>query len=109
MNADKILTIVSVLVAILAVFVTLDYWALILVWLRFLPGFMNSESDPVQRMVLLVAAIGLLVVANRLDVIPIVGGYVNSIIDNIAIAISSMVIANFIMAMADLVKAAIGN
>ena len=70
---------------------------------------MNSESDPVQRMVLLVAAIGLLVVANRLDVIPIVGGYVNSIIDNIAIAISSMVIANFIMAMADLVKPAIDN
>ena len=70
---------------------------------------MNSESDPVQRMVLLVAAIGLLVVANQLDVIPVVGGYVNSIIDNIAIAISGMVIANFIMAMADLVKPAIDN
>ena len=27
MNADKILTIVSLLVAILAVFVALDYWA----------------------------------------------------------------------------------
>ena len=70
---------------------------------------MNSESDPVQRMVLLVAAIGLLVVANQLDVIPVVGGYVNSIIYNIGIAISGLVIANFIMAMADLVKPAIDN
>ena len=70
---------------------------------------MNSESDPVQRMVLLVAAIGLLVVANQLDVIPVVGEYVNSIIDNIAIAISGMAIANVFMAMADLVKPAIGN
>ena len=70
---------------------------------------MNSESDPVQRMVLLVAAIALLVIANQLDGIPVVGGHVNSIIDNIAIAISGMVIANFIMAMADLVKPAIDN
>ena len=70
---------------------------------------MNSESDPVQRMVLLVAAIGSLVVANQLDAIPLVGGYVNSIIDNIAIAISGMVIANFIMAMVDRVKPASGD
>ena len=109
MNADKILTIVSLLVAILAVFVALDYWALILVLLGLLSGFMNSESDPVQRMVLLVAAIGLPVVANQLDAIQVVGGYVNSIIDNIAIAISGMVIANFIMAMVDRVKPASGD
>ena len=109
MNADKILTIVSLLVAILAVFVALDYWALILVLLGLLSGFMNSESDPVQRMVLLVASIGLPVVANQLDAIPVVGGYVNSIIDNIAIAISGMVIANFIMAMVDRVKPASGD
>ena len=109
MNADKILTIVSLLVAILAVFVALDYWALILVLLGLLSGFMNSESDPVQRMVLLVAAIGLPVAANQLDAIPVIGGYVNSIIDNIAIAISGMVIANFIMAMVDRVKPASGH
>ena len=109
MNADKILTIVSLLVAILAVFVALDYWALILVLLGLLSGFMNSESDPVQRMVLLVAAIGLPVAANQLDAIPVIGGYVNSIIDNIAIAISGMVIANFIMAMVDRVKPASGD
>ena len=104
MNADKILTIVSLLVAILAVFVALDYWALILVLLGLLSGFMNSESDPVQRMVLLVAAIGLPVVANQLDAIPMIGGCGNSIIDNIARAISGMVIANFIIAMVDRVK-----
>ena len=109
MNADKILTIVSLLVAILAVFVALDYWSTILVLLGLLSGFMNSESDPVQRMVLLVAAIGLPVVANQLDTIPVIGGYVNSIIDNIAIAISGMVIANFIMAMVDRVKPASGD
>ena len=109
MNADKILTIVSLLVATLAVFVALDYWALILVLLGLLSGFMNSESDPVQRMVLLVAAIALLVVANQLDGIRVVGGHVNSIIDNIAIPISGSVIPNLIMTMADLVKPAIGN
>ena len=48
-------------------------------------------------------------VANQLDAIPVVGGYVNSIIDNIAIAISGMVIANFIMAMVDRVKPASGD
>ena len=109
MNADKILTIVSLLVAILAVFVALDYWALILVLLGLLSGFMNSESDPVQRMVLQVAAIGLPVEANQLDAIPVIGGYVNSIIDNIAIAISGMVIANFILAMVDRIKPASGD
>ena len=48
-------------------------------------------------------------IANQQDGIPVVGGHVNSIIDNIAIAISGMVIANFIMAIADLVKPAIDN
>tara|TARA_A100000164_G_C21503101_1_gene583429 strand:+ start:372 stop:644 length:273 start_codon:yes stop_codon:yes gene_type:complete len=65
---------------------------------------MNSEIDPVRRMILLVAAIGLPVVANQLDATSVVRGYVSSIMNNIVIAIFGVVIFNFIMVIVDRVK-----
>ena len=78
-----------------------DYWTLILVLLGLVSGFMNSEIDPVRRMILLIASIGLPVVANQLNATPIVRGYVSSIINNIVIAISGIVIFNFTMVIVD--------
>tara|TARA_A100001011_G_scaffold389222_1_gene470308 strand:+ start:873 stop:1202 length:330 start_codon:yes stop_codon:yes gene_type:complete len=81
--------------------VAFDYWTLILVLLGLVSGFMNSEIDPVRRMILLIAAIGLPVVAKQLNATPVVRGYVSSITDIIVIAISGIVIFNFIMVIVD--------
>ena len=98
MSSDRIITLVSLIIAILAVFVAaFEYWALVLLVLGLAFGFLHTETDMVKQMVYIVAAIGLPVVANQLDTIPAVGGYLNSIIDNFAVAIAGVAIANFIM------------
>ena len=98
MSTDRIIPGVSLIVAILAVFVSaFEYWALVLLVLGLAFGFLHSEKDMVKQMVYIVAAIGLPVVANQLDVIPVLGGYLNSIIDMFAIAIAGVAVANFIM------------
>ena len=98
MSSDRIIPLVSLIVAVLAVFVAaFEYWALVLLVLGLAFGFLHTETDMVKQMVYIVAAIGLPVVANQLDTIPAVGGYLNSIIDNFAVAIAGVAIANFIM------------
>ena len=47
------------------------------------------------------AAVAIPVVANSLDAIPGIGMHLNAIIDNIAIMIAGMVIANFLLAIKD--------
>jgi hypothetical protein len=52
-------------------------------------------------MAYMVAAVAIPVVASSLDVIPGIGMHLNAIIDNIAVMIAGMVIANFLLAVKD--------
>ena len=82
MTSDKIIVGVALIAAILAVFVPgFAYWALVLLALGLVYGFMHTETDLVRQMAYTVAALGLPIVANQLDAIPVAGGYLNSIID----------------------------
>ena len=107
MNVNQILTAVGVVVAIAAVFVgqLAAYSALILVVLGLVSGFMNPTADMAGRMAYTVAAVAMPTVANQLDAIPAVGAPLNSIIDNIAVMIAGMVVANFLLAVKDSVMA----
>ena len=64
-------------------------------------GFVSPVADLTGRMAYTVAAVAIPVVANSLDVIPGIGVHLNAIIDNIAIMIAGMVIANFLLAVKD--------
>ena len=107
MKVNQILTAVGVVVAIAAVFVSqlAAYSALILVVLGLVSGFMNPTADMAGRMAYTVAAVAMPTVANQLDAIPAVGAPLNSIIDNIAVMIAGMVVANFLLAVKDSVTA----
>ena len=96
---------VGVVVAIAAVFVgqVTAYSALILVALGLVSGFMSPMADAASRMAYTVAAVAMPTLANSLDVIPAVGAPINAIIDNIAIMIAGMVVANFLLAVKDAV------
>jgi hypothetical protein len=48
-----------------------------------------------------VAAVAMPVVANSLDAIPGIGIHLNAIIDNIAVMLAGLVIANFLLAVKD--------
>ena len=100
MSSDRILMILMTAVAILAVVPAVpggEYAALILVGLGLISGFMNPEDDLLTRLVLIVVAVALPTVANSLDAIPVVGGFVNSILDNVAVAIAGIVVANVLL------------
>ena len=81
MSSDRILMILMTAVAILAVVPAVpggEYAALILVGLGLISGFMNPEDDLLTRLAYIVVAVALPTVANSLDAIPVVGGFVNS-------------------------------
>ncbi len=100
MSSDRILMILMTAVAILAVIPgvpAVAYAPLALVGLGLISGFMNPEDDLLTRLVLIVVAVALPTIANSLDAIPVVGGIVNSILDNVAVAIAGIVVANVLL------------
>lgn len=103
MSFNKILTIVGLFVAIVSVFVAefAAYSALILVILGLVSGFASPMADMAGRMAYTVAAVAMPVLANSLDAIPAVGVHLNAIIDNIAVMLAGMVVANFLLAVKD--------
>lgn len=97
MSMNRISTLIGLLVAIAAVFVALQWWALILVVLGLLTGFVVPLADMNSRTAYAVAAVAMPTLSDTLDVIPTVGVYLNAIIDNLAIVLAGIVIANFLM------------
>ena len=97
------ITILGILVAILAVFVEQvgAHAGLALVVLGLISGFMSPVADMAGRMAYTVAAVAMPTVANSMDAIPAVGAPLNAIIDNIAVMLAGMVVANFLLAVKD--------
>ena len=101
MSSNQILTILSVLIALGATIVPdiMPYWALILVTVGLVSGFLNPLPDMLSRLAYTVAAVAIPTIANSLDAIPVVGAHVNMLIDNIMISVAGMVIANLFLLM----------
>ena len=60
-------------------------------------GCVSPIADLTGRMAYPVSAVAIPVVASSLGVIPGIGMHLNAIIDNIAVVIAGMVIANFLL------------
>ena len=106
MNSNQILLILSIVAALGASVVpdVMPYWPLALIVLGLVNGFMNPMADAATRVAYTVAAIAIPTLADGLDAIPVAGAYLNSIIDNLMVAVAGAVIANFILVLIDQVK-----
>tara|TARA_B110000008_G_C16700733_1_gene456617 strand:+ start:390 stop:719 length:330 start_codon:yes stop_codon:yes gene_type:complete len=106
MNSNQILLILSIVVALAATVVpdVMPYWPLALIALGLVNGFMNPMADAAARMAYTVAAIAIPTLADGLDAIPVAGAYLNSIIDNLMVAVAGAVIANFILVVINQVR-----
>ena len=106
MSSNQILLILSIVVALAATVVpdVIPYWPLALIALGLVNGFMNPLADAATRMAYTVAAIAIPTLANGLEAIPVAGAYLNSIIDNLMVAVAGAVIANFILVVINQVK-----
>jgi len=103
MNSDQILNIVGLLAAIGAALApdAMAYWGLALLVIGLASGFMGEALDQGARVAMMVAAVALPAIANGLDTIPAVGAQLNGIIDNLALVIGGVVIANFLLVVKD--------
>jgi len=108
MNSDQILSIVGVLAAIGAALApdSMAYWGLALLVIGLAGGFMGEALDMASRMAMTVAAVALPTIANGLDSIPAIGMQLNAIIDNFALVIGGIVLANFVLVVKDRVMPA---
>ena len=97
MDAQKILNILAVVAAVVAPYVALDQWGLILVLIGLIMGFMGPAADAAGRAAAIVTAALLPGVADSLDAIPAVGSHVNGIVDNLAAVVAGYAVASFIM------------
>jgi len=97
---QKVLTWGSLAIAVIAAFTdAIPMVAAILVVLGLIAGFMNPLEDVGTRVAYYVLAAALPGIANNLDAIPAVGGSINSILDNVAIVIAGIALANFLLAL----------
>ena len=97
---QKVLTWGSLAIAVIAAFTdAIPMVPLILVVLGLIAGFMNPIEDVATRVAYYVLALALPTIANSLDAIPAIGGYLNGILDNVAITIAGIALANFALAL----------
>ena len=104
MNLEKSLTALMVLLAIAAAFVDIPYSGLILLLLGIAWGIMNPITEILERTAYLIIAVAAPNAADNLDLIPALGGYLNTSIDGIAIAAAGMWVASFVVAVANRIK-----
>ena len=102
----KILTYGSLLVALVAVLApdAFGAYALILVGLGLVSGFVNPIGDVTTRLAYYVLAATLPRISNELDAIPQVGSLLNSFLDQMAIVIAGVAIASFTLALMRQIK-----
>ena len=92
----------SVLVAVIAAVApdVFAYFPLVLVLLGPVAGFMRPIEDVPTRVLYYVLAAALPSIADNLDAVPGIGAYANSFLDQLAVVVAGVAIANFIVAMA---------
>ena len=91
----------SLLVAVIAAVApdVFAYFPLVLVLLGLAAGFMQPVEDVSGRVALYVLAAMLPGIADNLDVVPVIGAYANGFLDQLAVFIAGVAIANFFIAM----------
>tara|TARA_B000000460_G_C21308256_1_gene303212 strand:- start:130 stop:462 length:333 start_codon:yes stop_codon:yes gene_type:complete len=100
----------SLAVAVIATFApdAFAYYATVLVALGLIWGFTSPIGDVSTRIAYYVLAAVLPGIANNLDAIPAIGGYANGILDNLAVVIAGIAIANVCVVLYNTLMAA-GN
>ena len=98
MNQEKNYVIALIALGVLASIpqIGFDYWHLILVVVGVIAGVMVKYEDVGQRTLIYVVAVAAPMFSDSLNAVPVIGGWVNGLIDNIAVGIAGMAVALFL-------------
>ncbi len=99
MDTAKIVRIVALIVAIVAAFIEIPYIALIMVVLGLVIGFIGVPED--RRLIFMVTALTLTMVAGALGPIPAIGDYLTAILTNASAIINAGAVAVIILIIKD--------
>jgi len=95
MSTIKIIRLLALAVAIIAAFVTFPYATLTMIILGLAIGFMGVPED--RRLIYMVTAITLTMVAGSLGPIPAVGAYLTAILTNTSTIINAGAVSVIVM------------
>jgi hypothetical protein len=108
MNQERLYVLALIVVALLASIpqIPLDasLWGAILVIVGLVGGVMVNYEDMLQRIVIYIVAAVLPMIDNSLDYVPVVGEWLNSYFDYVAIGVQGMAIGLFVMALVSRAK-----
>ena len=98
--SQKVLWWASIAVAVIATLApdSFAYYALVLLAIGLVDGFMNPTEDFATRVGFYVLAALLPAIADNLDVIPTVGASLNGFLDNLAVFLAGIAIASVLLA-----------
>jgi hypothetical protein len=88
-----------VALSVVIAFVQFPYAMLLLLLLGLAGGFISPQTEATARIAIYVLAAALPTIADQLDLVPMVGSYLNSIFDNLAVGFAGMALANLVMAL----------
>ena len=97
MNIDRIAPVLTVVLAILAIFVPMEYWPLLLLLVGLTHGALSPVSETSAQAMIYAAVIAVPIMGNNAEVVPVIGSYLNGILDNITIAICGYAISTLAM------------
>lgn len=96
MNQERMYVIALLAVGLLAsipqIPVDAKIWGMILVVVGVIGGVMVNYEDVMQRLVVYVVAVAMPIFSDSLTVIPTVGPWLNTLLDNIAMGIQGMAV-----------------
>jgi hypothetical protein len=104
MKIEKILMALILVIAAIQAFIDVPMSSLAILAVGLVYGFMNPIADIKERTVYLLVAFAAPTVADSLDLIPVAGTYVNTIIDGIALGAGGIWIANFCISIYNRIK-----
>lgn len=106
--ANKVVVYLGVLLAIAATFApdAFMYYGLGLVVLGLVQGLMNPTEDTAKRVAYYVVAFALPMMADNLDAIPVAGAYLNAFLDQMAVYIAGIALANVLVQVKNMVASA---
>lgn len=101
MNQERMYVIALLAVGLLAsipqIPVDAKIWGIILVVAGIVGGVMVNYDDAMQRLLVYVIAVGLPIFSDALNVIPTVGPWLNTLLDNVAMGIQGMAVGLVVM------------
>ncbi|MDJ0906684.1 MAG: hypothetical protein QNI96_11740 [Woeseiaceae bacterium] len=101
MNQERIYVIALLAIGLLAsipqIPVGANIWGMILVVVGIVGGVMVNYSDMMQRLMVYVVAVAMPIFSDALNVLPTVGPWLNTLLDNVATGIQGMAIGLVVM------------